>query len=199
MTNNLILASGSAIRAEMLTNAGLDFQTKKPRVDEETIKLSLLHEGATARDIADTLAELKAQKVSNNSPGALVIGCDQVLELAGNTFDKPKDQAEAEQHLGLFSDSVHRLFSACVIYEDGKPIWRHVGVARMHVHPLSSEYIKDYVQRNWDEIRHCVGCYQLEGEGARLFRRIEGDNFTVLGLPLLELLSYLVMRGTLVR
>ena len=199
MTQDIVLASGSKIRAALLRNAGLEIEVAPARVDEDGVKQALLQEDANPRDVADTLAELKARKVSPKYPGALVLGCDQVLDLGGKLFDKPKSPEDAKAHLSALSGKTHRLLSACVIYEDAKPIWRHVGVVRLHMHELSAGYLDDYIARNWDEIQHCVGCYQLEAEGVRLFSRIEGDSFTVLGLPLLELLSYLALRGTIDR
>ncbi|PXW71986.1 septum formation protein [Loktanella sp. PT4BL] len=197
MSDQIILASGSEIRAQLLTNAGLDFDVSVARVDEEAVRASLLAETASPRDIADTLAELKAQRVAARHPDALVIGCDQVLALGPQIFNKPETPAEALSQLQSLRGQKHQLLSAAVIYGEGKPLWRHVGIVRLHMRDASDTYLADYVDRNWDSIRHSVGAYKLEEEGVRLFTRIEGDYFTVLGLPLLELLSYLTLRGTL--
>lgn len=197
MSDQIILASGSEIRAQLLKNAGLDFDVSVARVDEDAVRASLLAESASPRDIADTLAELKAQRVAARHPDALVIGCDQVLALGPQIFNKPETPAEALSQLQSLRGQKHQLLSAAVIYGEGKPLWRHVGVVRLHMRDASDAYLADYVTRNWDSIRHSVGAYKLEEEGVRLFTRIEGDYFTVLGLPLLELLSYLTLRGTL--
>ncbi|SIT88096.1 septum formation protein [Yoonia rosea] len=197
MSDQIILASGSEIRAQLLKNAGLDFDVSVARVDEDAVRASLLAETASPRDIADTLAELKAQRVAARHPDALVIGCDQVLALGPQIFNKPETPAEALSQLQSLRGQKHQLLSAAVIYGEGKPLWRHVGVVRLHMRDASDTYLADYVDRNWDSIRHSVGAYKLEEEGVRLFTRIEGDYFTVLGLPLLELLSYLTLRGTL--
>ena len=197
MTAPLILASGSEVRAQLLENAGLDFTVVKPRVDEEAVKASLQSEQASPRDIADTLAELKAQRVAAKHPEALVIGCDQVLAMNQTIFSKPISPREALRQLQTLRGHNHQLLSAAVIYGDGKPQWRHVGVVRLQMREASDEYLTGYVDRNWDSIRHALGAYKLEEEGVRLFSRIDGDYFNVLGLPLLELLSYLTLRGTL--
>ncbi len=199
MTDRIVLASSSTIRAQMLHAAGVDFTTTVPRVDEETIKRSLEAEQASARDIADALAEMKSQKGSQKEPDALVIGCDQILELDRTLQSKPTSPLDAKAKLMDMSGKTHALLSAAVIYQNGKPLWRHVGRARLAMHNLTQNYIDDYVDRNWEEIRHCVGCYQIEAEGVRLFSRIDGDHFTIQGMPLLELLSYLALRGTLPR
>lgn len=195
MTQPFILASGSEIRAQMLRQSGLDLSISVARIDEEMIRDAMLQEDAPPRDIADTLAEMKARKVSDKSPGALVLGCDQVLDHRGALLSKPNSMQEAITQLQSMRGDRHTLLSAAVICEDGKPIWRHVGVVRLRMHDVSDSYLNDYVTRNWDSIRHAVGAYKLEEEGVRLFSRIEGDYFTVLGLPLLELLSYLRLRG----
>jgi len=193
----LILASASPIRAQLLTNAGLIFETVPARVDEQAVKASLLVEGVSPRDIADALAEFKARKVADRNPDAMVIGCDQVLAFDGGVFSKPDSHDTAKAQLRAMAGQTHRLLSAAVIYDEGKPVWRHVAEVRMHMRPLSDTFIDDYVTRNWDSVRHSVGAYKLEEEGARLFTRIEGDYFAVLGLPLLDLLSYLTVRGIL--
>ncbi|SEK83506.1 septum formation protein [Roseovarius azorensis] len=197
MSSDLILASASEIRQALLAGAGLRFDVRPARVDEAAMRDSMLAQAASPRDIADALAELKAVKVSWKFPAALVIGCDQVLSLEGRILSKPEDRAEAREQLLAMRGKRHELLSAVVICEGGKPVWRHVGVVRMTVRPFSDDWLDGYLDRNWDSIRHTVGAYKLEEEGVRLFSRIEGDYFTVLGLPLLDLLSYLTLRGEL--
>lgn len=197
MTEPIILASQSETRAQLLRNAGLTFSVVPARVDEDMLREALQAENATPRDIADALAELKAQRISTKNPDSLVIGCDQILALGQKIFSKPRSAQDALEQLQALRSHQHQLLSAAVIYADGKPLWRHVGVVRLHMRDASDTYLRDYVDRNWDSIRHSVGAYKLEEEGVRLFTRIEGDYFTVLGLPLLELLSYLTLRGTL--
>lgn len=195
MTVPIILASGSSIRSQMLSQAAVPHDVQIARVDEEMIKASLISEGAPPRDIADALAEMKASKVSDKNAGALVIGCDQVLEHGGKLLSKPETPEQALAQLKAMRGDRHTLLSAAVIYEDGKPLWRHIGVVRLRMRDASDAYLTDYVARNWDSIRHAVGAYKLEEEGVRLFSRIEGDYFNVLGMPLLEILNYLTLRG----
>lgn len=197
MVSTLILASSSEIRAQLLRNAAVSIDVQPARIDEEMIRASLEAEGTSPRDLADALAEFKARKISEKNPGRLVLGCDQVAELGGDVLSKPRDQAEAIAQLSAMSGKTHRLLSAAVLYEDGKPVWRHVGVVRLRMRELSATYVEDYVGRNWDSIRHAVGAYKLEEEGVRLFVKVDGDYFNVLGLPLSELLSYLILRGDL--
>ena len=197
MALSLILASGSEIRATLLRNAGLTVEAIPAKIDEHTVKAAMQAEGATPRDIADALAEHKARRVSAKHEGALVLGCDQVAEVAGQLLSKPETPDDAKAQLHQLAGRTHKLLSAAVICKAGQPIWRHVGVVRLTMRPLSDGYVDDYVQRNWQSIRHTVGGYKLEEEGVRLFSRIDGDYFTVLGLPLTELLAYLIDRGEL--
>ncbi len=195
MNSSIMLASGSKIRAELLQNAGIDFTVMLPRVDEVSIKAALLADEATPRDVADALAEIKARKVSDKNPGALVIGCDQVLEHRGTLLSKAATEEEAEQQLRALRNDRHSLLSAVVVCQDGQPIWRHVGVVRLQMRDFSDAYLEGYLERNWPGISESVGSYKLEEEGVRLFSRIEGDYFSVLGLPMLELLGWLTLRG----
>ena len=197
MPPDLVLASGSEIRATLLRNAGLTIEVAPARIDEDAVRAALDAEGASPRDQADTLAELKARKGSARHPGALVLGCDQILALDRAIFAKPRTPEEALDQLRALRGQTHQLLSAAVLYRDGEPQWRHVGVVRLRMREASDRYLEDYVARTWDSIRHSVGGYKLEEEGVRLFSRIDGDYFSVLGLPLLELLSYLTLRGVI--
>lgn len=197
MTSKLILASCSSIRRQMLARAGVDFDVHVARLDEDMIREALLAEEASPRDVADTLAEMKARKISDKHPGALVIGCDQVLNFDGHILAKPASLDDARQQLQALRGHRHQLLSAVVIVEDGKPIWRHVGIVRLTMRDFSDAFLDGYLTRNWPDIGDSVGAYKLEQEGVRLFSRVEGDYFTVLGMPLVELLSYLTLRGDL--
>ncbi len=195
MQSRLILASTSTIRAELLRRAGLAHEIVPARVDEAAIRAALEADGATPRDLADALAEAKARRVSERFPNALVLGADQVLDLAGKVLSKPVDRADAIAQLTALCARTHRLISALVVYQGGAPLWRHVGQVRLTMHPLSLPEIERYVADHWESIRHVVGCYKLEEHGVRLFSAVEGDYFTVLGLPLIEFLTWLRARG----
>ena len=195
MSVPIILASGSEVRATLLRKAGVQVEAISPRIDEDAVKAALMSEAAAPRDIADTLAELKARKISEKMPGAMVIGCDQVLDFEGSLLSKPETPEEALDQLRRMRGRRHKLLSAAVICRDGRPEWRHVGQVRLTMREASDSYLQGYVARNWDSIRHSVGAYKLEEEGVRLFTAIDGDYFTVLGMPLLELLNFLMLRG----
>jgi septum formation protein len=194
----VVLASQSASRRAMLAAAAIPFTAVSASVDEESAKAALLAEGLAPRDMADALAELKAVKVSSRDGQALVLGCDSVVVLDdGSMLDKPRSREEAGAHLARMSGKRHDLVSAAVIAEGGRPVWRVVDRAKMHVRTLSDAFIQTYLDQEWPEIAGCVGCYRIEGPGAQLFTRIEGSQFTVLGLPLLQVLDYLRVRGVM--
>ena len=197
MSDRLILASGSEIRAQLLRQARLEFEIIPAKVDEHSLRDALIAEEVKPRDIADALAEMKARKIGMKHPDAMVIGSDQVLDFQGRLLSKPKDKAEAIAQLSAMQGNRHSLFSAAVIYENGRPVWRHVGQVRLMMRVLSEPFITDYVDRNWDSIRHAVGAYKLEEEGVRLFSLVDGDHFNVQGLPFIELLNFLAVRGVI--
>ena len=193
----LVLASQSPSRAALLAGAGLAFEKAPAGVDEDAVKTSLKAEGASATQLADTLAELKAARISPRFPGALVLGADQVLACDGEWFDKPPDLAAARAQLLRLRDRTHQLFSAAVIVRDGERIWGRTEHATLRMRGFSEDFLDAYLARVGDTALASVGAYQLEGPGVQLFSHIDGDFFTILGLPLLALLDFLRGHGAL--
>lgn len=178
----------------MLEAAGIVFAVDAPRVDEEAAKATLRAEGMKPRDQADVLAELKALSVSR-ARREFVIGADQMLAVEGETLDKPKSPAEAREHLLRLRGKTHELITAAVVAREGAIIWRHIDTPKLKMRAFTDAFADDYLARAGDAVLHSVGAYQLEGLGAQLFERVEGDYFSVLGLPLLPLLAFLREHG----
>lgn len=184
------LASQSAARAQLLAAAGVPFQTTSAGVDEDSLKAGLLAENVTPRDIADALAEAKAVRASARRAG-LVVGADQTLDLDGRLFDKARTLAEARERLQALRGRSHKLHSAVVVAQDGEPIWRDLKTATLSMRAFSDAFLDEYLRVQGSQVLSSVGCYQLESEGVQLFDRIDGDYFTILGLPMLGLLDLL--------
>jgi septum formation protein len=191
MTARIILASGSPFRKALLTNAGIAFDAIPADVDERALEAPLEGTGATPEDVASILAEAKAINVSESHPGALVIGCDQTLSLGDRVFHKPRDKEDARRHLLDLSGKTHQLNSAVVLVRDGKTLWRNVSIARLTMRKLDPAFIGRHLARVGEKALSSVGAYQIEGEGIQLFEKIDGDYFTIVGLPLLPLLAEL--------
>ncbi len=187
----LILASRSPFRSALLKNAGIAFSTASAEVDERAVEAPLYETGATPEEVAQVLAEAKALDVSEKNPGAVVIGCDQTLSLGDKIFHKPADMEAARRQLLKFSGMTHQLNSAVVLAKDGKTLWRHVSIARMTMRDLDPGFVGRYLGRVGDTALSSVGAYQVEGPGIQLFEKIDGDYFTIVGLPLLPLLDEL--------
>ena len=185
----LILASTSPIRQQMLTAAGVLHIAVKPDVDEAAVK-ARLGDGAA---IAAELAATKALSVT----GEWVVGSDSVVSVGGRLFDKPRDRADAADHLRFFSGKPMTLTSAVALAHDGQLDWSHTGTATLAVRDLSDAFIDSYLDAEWPEVGYTVGVFRLEGRGVQLFSSIEGDHFTILGMPLLPLLAALRGRGLL--
>jgi septum formation protein len=191
----LILASTSQSRRELLTNAGLAFDIKVPGVDEDEVKLSLVAQKADAAAIATTLADLKSARVSARFPEAFTIGGDSTLACEGRLFDKPPTLAAARQQLLALRGKTHQLVSSVVVAKGGARIWHHTEAARLTMRPFSESFLDAYLKEAGETVTTSVGAYRLESVGAHLFSKIEGDYFTILGLPLLPLLSFLAGHG----
>jgi septum formation protein len=192
----LILASSSAGRQEMLEKAGLAFEAIAARIDEDTLREALVADSAKPRDIADCLAEAKALKISRKFPKAMVIGSDQILVTEnGELLNKADTPEQAEVTIAKLAGKSHRLISAIVVCEEGKPVWRIIDSARLMMKPMAAQEVIAYVARHWDVIRYCVGCYRIEAEGADLFSDVEGRPSTIIGMPIEPLLDYLTLRG----
>jgi len=197
MEESLVLASGSAIRRVLLENAGVSAALSPARVDKEMLRAALEAEGVCARDMSDALAEAKACKVSGKSAGKLVLGCDQILEFQGKALGKARDLAQLREQLSEMRGKSHVLWSAGVLYRDAKPVWRHIERVDLHMVYFSDSYLDGYLTRNGEDLLGCVGGYMYEAEGARLFSRVDGSYFAVLGLPLLPLLQQLSRMGVI--
>lgn len=197
MTEKLILASGSPFRLAMLKNAGVDVEAVPAKVDERALEAPLKDSGASPEDVATILAEAKAIEVSERIPGALVLGCDQTLSLGDEVFHKPADMEGARRHLLALSGETHQLNSAAVLARDGTVLWRHVGIANLSMRRLDPAFIGRHLARVGTKALSSVGAYQIEGEGIQLFEKVEGDHFTIVGLPLLPLLTELRSLGAI--
>lgn len=191
MTTPLILASKSPFRAALLHNAGIEFTTQNAELDERAVEAPLYKTGATPENVAEILAEAKALDVSQRFPDAMIIGCDQTLSLGDEIFHKPADMDAARRQLLKFSGKTHQLNSGIALVQGGKTVWRHVSVARMTMRVLEPGFIGRYLGQVGDIALSSVGAYQVEGPGIQLFEKIEGDYFTIVGLPLLPLLHKL--------
>lgn len=190
----LILASSSSIRRDMLRSAGVEFEIVPSSVDESAAKARL----SAASDIAAELAAAKAIAISVIRPDDWIIGSDSVVSVAGRTFDKPRDRGEAAEHLRFFSGKPMILTSAVALARGQELDWRHVATATLYVRPLSEAFIVAYLDAEWPEVGHTVGVFRLEAHGVQLFSSIEGDHFTILGMPLIPLLGALRDRGLLI-
>ena len=194
----IILASQSASRKAMLEAAGVAFSAEAAGVDEDSVKAAMIGEGTDGRRLADALAELKAVKISRRHPTALVLGCDSTVAAEdGTLIDKAGSREESRAQLRSLAGTTHKLTSAAVVALGGEPIWRHVDTAKLTMRAFSDAFLDSYLDREWPAIAGCVGGYRLEGLGAQLFSRIDGDHFTILGLPLLPLLDWLRVRGVM--
>jgi len=197
MTIGIILASKSQIRSELLLKAGLKFTAIDANIDEKEVKSSYINKGYSARDLADILAAMKAKKLSYKYLDKLVIGCDQIMECNGQILSKANNPTDLADQLKFLRSKSHTLYSACVVYFANKAEWRFIGSATITMRNLSDEYISKYVDDNWDEVKHCVGGYKIENSGISFLSKINGDYFSILGLPIIQLLDYLVNRGVL--
>lgn len=190
----LILASASSARRHMLEAAGLTFAVVPSPANEESAKATYRAGGMKPAAQTEALAELKALSVSGERAG-LVIGADQMLAIDGRILDKPKDIAEARQHLMALRGKTHELLTAVAVTRGTEILWRYLDVPRLTMRDFSDAFLDDYLKRVGENVLRSVGAYQLEGLGAQLFDRVEGDHFSVLGLPLLPLLAFLREQG----
>jgi septum formation protein len=197
MIPKLILASSSPFRRMLMENAGLLFEAHPAKVDERSIEAPLEQEGAKPEAIALVLAKAKARDVSDRLPGGMVIGSDQTMSLGHRRFHKPKNMGNAADHLKALSGNTHRLNSAVAISYNGDIIWEHVSHAELTMRALTDDFIERHLKRVGDRALSSVGAYQLEGEGLQLFSKIDGDYFTILGLPMLPLLQKLRELGAI--
>jgi len=183
----IVLASRSASRAAMLAAAGVAFEARPASIDERALEAAM--DGAAPGQVALALAEAKA--LAAGDPAVPVLGSDSLVVVDGARFDKPADRDRAAEHLRAFSGRTMELHSAAAIARGGTIAWRHAAVARLQVRRLSQRFIESYLDAEWPAVSHCVGAFRIEGPGVQLFEAIEGDHFTVLGMPLLPVLGAL--------
>jgi septum formation protein len=195
----VVLASASPTRADLLRAAGVPFEQRPAAIDETALKEALQAEGLTPGDAAVALAELKAERVASRMPDAIVLGADQILTCEGRWFDKPQSRADARAQLSALAGRPHELATAVVAFRGGARVWHHLAVPRLWLRACSTEFLDAYLDTVGEAAFTSVGAYQIEGVGAQLFARIEGDHSAVLGLPLLPLLEFLREQGVLLR
>ena len=190
--SGIVLASNSASRKAMLEAAGVAFEARSADVDERALEAEM--DGAEPAEVAQALAAAKAAAVSDSR---VVLGSDSLVEVDGRRFDKPTSREQAADHLRLFSGKVMTLHSAAALAKDGQIVWVGSDFARLRVRELSEEFIEAYLDAEWPEVSYCVGVFRIEGPGVQLFESIMGDQFTVLGMPLLQVLGALRAEGVL--
>jgi septum formation protein len=195
--DRVILASGSAVRANILRRAGVAMDISPAGVDEDAVKQAMKAQGAGVRDTAMALAELKATRSSARHAGRLVIGADQILECDGAWFDKPENREQARGHLTALRGRRHQLVTAACVALDGAVIWRHIETARLTMRDFSDDFMDRYLEQEGEVAMTTVGAYRIEDIGLQLFAKVEGDHFVIQGLPLLPLLDFLRARGVL--
>jgi len=193
--SGIVLASNSASRKAMLEAAGVAFTSEGAEVDERALEAEM--DGAEPAEIAQALAAAKAAAVSATAPERLVLGSDSLVEVGGRRFDKPASRENAAEHLRLFSGRVMTLHSAAALARGGQIVWVGSDFARLRVRELSETFIESYLAAEWPAVSHCVGVFRIEGPGVQLFEAIMGDQFTVLGMPLLQVLEALREEGAL--
>ncbi|MYL96628.1 septum formation protein Maf [Novosphingobium sp. FGD1] len=191
----IVLASKSASRRAMLEGAGIAFESRPADVDERAIEAGLGDASPAAAALA--LAVAKAEHVSRGTPEALVLGSDSLVSCGGRRFDKPESRADAAAHLAFFSGKIMELHSAAALVRNGEVVWVEAARADLHVAQLSPDFIDRYLDAEWPQIAACVGCFRIEARGVQLFERIEGDYFTILGMPLLKVQAALRKLGVL--
>ena len=195
----LVLASASSSRARLLREAGVPFEIRPAHVDEDGVKESILQAGGTGQAAADALAELKAVRISASQPDVLVLGADQVLICGGDLFSKAETTEAAAAQLLRLRGRSHQLMTAAVLARDGTPVWRHIDVSTLWMREFGDAFVRSYLAAEGDGVLGSVGCYRLEATGVQLFERIEGDYFSILGLPLVPLLAVLRQHGVVAR
>ena len=188
---NLILASKSKVRKEILNKNNIDCKIEPSNVDEELVKYGLLNEGASPEIISKNLAELKANKVSQKKNGKMVLGADSVIDLEGELISKPKNRDEAMNILKKLNGKKHHLISSACISKDGSMVWNYTDKASLTMRKMSDEEIKEYLSKITDEALYAYNVYQIEGEGRSLFSKIEGNEDTIMGLPIKQIKEYL--------
>jgi septum formation protein len=191
----LILASKSASRRAMLDAAGVAYEAWSAQIDERALEAGML--GARPSDVAEALSVAKAAAIAVDYPGAIVLGSDSLVVCEGRRFDKPGSREEAAEHLRFFSGKAMELHSAAALVRDGGCEWSYASLARLHFRELSEAFIAHYLDREWPEIGHTVGCFRIEAIGVQLFEAIEGEHFSILGMPLLPVLGALREAGVL--
>jgi septum formation protein len=198
-SDTVILASASTTRAGMLAGAGVPFEQLPAAVDEAEVKEALRADGVAPGDAALALAELKARRIASMTPSRLVLGADQILTCEGQWFDKPRDPAEARAQLAALAGRRHELWTAAIVLRDDARLWHEIAQARLWLRPCSDAFLDAYLEAVGGLALGSVGAYQIEGLGAQLFARIDGDRFAILGLPLIGLLECLRVQGVLLR